>query len=89
MLQLESSKLLILAIVYSYVLSHGCKSSTAPCTSHCTPVLPQLATLGKSAAKLTLDTLLAPPRGFNSGDIDFLHRHHRVKSTFCLGASCR
>ncbi len=31
----------------------------------------------------------APPRGLDGGDVDLLHRHHRLESTLCLIATCR
>src|SRR5205823_8481214 len=31
-----------------------------------------------------------PPRGFDGGDVDLLHRHHRLEGTLCLAAaSCK
>jgi hypothetical protein len=31
----------------------------------------------------------APPRCLDRGDVDFLHRHHCLEGTLCLGATCR
>jgi hypothetical protein len=31
----------------------------------------------------------AAPRCFDGGDVDLLHRHHRLEGTFCLTATCR
>src|SRR5262245_38801383 len=34
------------------------------------------------------DRASAPPRGLDGGDVDLLHRHHRLERTLCLVASC-
>jgi hypothetical protein len=31
----------------------------------------------------------ASPHGLDSGDVDFRHRHHRLKGTLCLSAASR
>ena len=31
----------------------------------------------------------APPRCLDGGDVDLLHRHHRLEGTLCLTASSR
>ena len=31
----------------------------------------------------------APPRGLDGGDVDLLHRHHRLEGTLCLTATSR
>src|SRR5262249_33651652 len=32
---------------------------------------------------------LTPPRGLDGGDVDLLHRHHRLEGALGLGAACR
>jgi hypothetical protein len=31
----------------------------------------------------------ASPRGLDGGDVDLLHRHHRLEGTLCLTATSR
>src|SRR5437016_2582992 len=36
-----------------------------------------------------IESLSAPPRYLDSGDVDLLHRHHRLEDSLCLGATNR
>jgi hypothetical protein len=53
------------------------------------------ATFGAEPYKPTLSTARvaqltsAPPRGLDGGDVDFLHRHHRLEGALCLTATSR